>query len=80
MSKNLQALIALLLIIFCCWLSYYSLKPLEISKEVPENKFSVSRAFQHVEKIGESAHYLGSAAHPAGGDNRHRSARAWSLK
>ena len=63
MSKNLQALIALLLIIFCCWLSYYSLKPLEISKEVPENKFSVSRAFQHVEKIGESAHYLGSAAH-----------------
>ncbi|WBL22557.1 M20/M25/M40 family metallo-hydrolase [Zunongwangia sp. HRR-M8] len=63
MSKNLQALIALLLISFCCWLSYHSLKPSSIPEDVPENKFSVNRAFQHVEKIGESAHYLGSAAH-----------------
>ncbi|MDN3595723.1 M20/M25/M40 family metallo-hydrolase [Zunongwangia endophytica] len=63
MSKNLQALIALLLISFCCWLSYHSLKPSSIPEDVPENEFSVNRAFQHVEKIGESAHYLGSAAH-----------------
>jgi len=63
MSKNLQALIALLLISLSCWLSYHSLKPSEIPEEVPENEFSVSKAFQHVEKIGEAAHYLGSAAH-----------------
>ncbi|MFC6857812.1 M20/M25/M40 family metallo-hydrolase [Zunongwangia atlantica] len=63
MSKNLQALIALLLISFSCWLSYHSLKPSSIPEEVPEYEFSVNRAFQHVEKIGESAHYLGSAAH-----------------
>ncbi|UAB85446.1 M20/M25/M40 family metallo-hydrolase [Zunongwangia sp. SCSIO 43204] len=63
MSKNLQALIALLLISFSCWLSFYSLKPSDIQEEVPENEFSVNRAFQHVEKVGESPHYLGSAAH-----------------
>ena len=63
MSKNLQALIALLLISFCCWLSYYSLKPSGIPEEVSENEFSVGKAFQHVEKIGDSPHYLGSAAH-----------------
>ena len=63
MSKNLQALIALLLISLSCWLSFYSLKPSDIPEEVPEKEFSVNRAFQHVEKIGESAHYLGSAAH-----------------
>ncbi|WP_417884768.1 M20/M25/M40 family metallo-hydrolase [Zunongwangia sp.] len=63
MSKNLQALIALLLISFCCWLSYYSLQPHSISEDVPNNQFSVNRAFEHVEKIGQQPHYLGSKNH-----------------
>lgn len=64
MLRKLSPLLVLLLLILFIWFSFYSSRPQNIStREVPESEFSTLRAFDHVQRIGEVPHFVGSPAH-----------------
>lgn len=64
MLKNLFSFLALVLIAFAVWFSFYSNQPHHIEPgNAPKTEFSTIRAFQHVEAIAQDPHYVGSAAH-----------------
>ncbi|MCC8359747.1 M20/M25/M40 family metallo-hydrolase [Salinimicrobium sediminilitoris] len=64
MSKQIQAGIALLIIISGVIWSFSGTRPqVDLSKEVPAGQFSTARAFEHVEALAQEPHYVGSAAH-----------------
>lgn len=64
MSKNLQAVLSLLLLAAAVFWSLYSTKPHpEPSLDVPQEEFSTSRAFEHVRAMSKEPHYVGSPAH-----------------
>lgn len=65
MSKFVQAILSFFILTITIFWSIYGTGPhVGMIKEVPENAFSVSRAFNHVEEIAERPHYVGSNAHP----------------
>ncbi|WP_026932724.1 M28 family peptidase [Christiangramia echinicola] len=64
MNNRLTGLIAFLLIIIAVWLSFNFDQPhFETDTQKSSTQFSTSRAFKHVEAIGNSPHYLGSPDH-----------------
>ena len=64
MNNRLTGLIAFLLIIIAVWLSFNFDQP-HYESDTNRNltEFSTTRAFKHVEAIGNSPHYLGSPDH-----------------
>lgn len=60
----LKKLIALLLISFAVWFSFYSALP-HPSEDInsPNTEFSTWSAFEHVQAIAQKPHYVGSSAH-----------------
>ncbi|WP_423817914.1 M20/M25/M40 family metallo-hydrolase [Salinimicrobium sp. TIG7-5_MAKvit] len=64
MAKNIQALIALLVLIAGISWSVQGTRPyVDLDKEVPANEFSTARAVNHVQALAQQPHYVGSAAH-----------------
>ena len=64
MNNRLTGLIAFLLIIIAVWLNFNFDQPdFEPDKKTPLSQFSTSKAFEHVEAIAKTPHYLGSPAH-----------------
>ena len=65
MNSKFSGLIAFLLIFVAVWLSFnFDAPQARLSEEISLDKFSTSRAFQHVEAIAEQPHYVGSSEHP----------------
>lgn len=64
MNRNLTAFLSFLLIVFAIFWSLYGILPRDIEPvDAPKTSFSTERAFQHVEKIAQEPHYLGSENH-----------------
>lgn len=64
MSKNLQAIIAVLILLSGVIWSFYSAKPqADLNREIPLDQFSTARAFEHVEAMAQEPHYVGSQEH-----------------
>jgi len=62
--KKILSVLTFILILLSVWYSFYSSMPRQISGlDTPEQEFSTLRALEHVKKIGEKPHYLGSVAH-----------------
>ncbi|WP_299220908.1 M28 family peptidase [uncultured Aquimarina sp.] len=62
--KKILSVLTLLLIVLSVWYTFYSSMPQQISGlDTPEQEFSTLRALEHVKKISEKPHYLGSPAH-----------------
>jgi hypothetical protein len=59
-----KAIISLLVIAASVWYVFYDLYPSEITDlSTQATEFSTLRAFEHVKKIGDEPHYIGSNAH-----------------
>lgn len=59
-----KAIISLLVIAASLWYIFYDLYPTEITDlSTQASEFSTLRAFEHVKKIGNEPHYIGSDAH-----------------
>lgn len=59
-----KAIISLVLISLTVWYLFFKLYPSEITDlSTPDSEFSTERAFQHVKKIGDEPHYIGSKSH-----------------
>lgn len=64
MLRKLSPLFVLILLIFFIWFNFYSSKPQDIkSKGTAETEFSTLRAFDHVKRMGQEPHFVGSPAH-----------------
>lgn len=62
--KRFRHIISLILLMFCAWLSFYSLMPRPPSaKEMPLDQFSTVRAFEQLKVISREPHFVGSDAH-----------------
>ncbi len=62
--RKFSSLLTFLLILFSLFFTFYSTKSHQISDlEAPTQEFSTLRALEHVKKISEEPHYLGSKAH-----------------
>ncbi len=64
MTNRLSGLIAFLLIIIAVWVNFNFDQPdFNAEENIPLTEFSTMRAFEHVEKIAQRPHYIGSPAH-----------------
>lgn len=64
MKKIISQIFVILIIGLLSYLSFSTLTPsAHFSKEIPDTEFSTKRAFQHVEKIAQKPHYVGSDNH-----------------
>ncbi|WP_324720418.1 M28 family peptidase [Salinimicrobium sp. HB62] len=64
MSKNLQALLALIIVISGIIWSFTGTRPqVDLEKQIPADQFSTARAFEHVKALAQEPHYVGSKAH-----------------
>ncbi|MHA6278783.1 M28 family peptidase [Salinimicrobium sp. CAU 1759] len=64
MSKNIQALFALIIIVSGVIWSFNGTRPqVDLDREVPMDQFSTARAFEHVKALAREPHYVGSKAH-----------------
>lgn len=64
MTQKLQPAVSFFIIIAAIFWSFYGTGPdVEMRNDVPADKFSVKRAFSHVEALAHEPHYVGSAAH-----------------
>lgn len=64
MSKTLQAIIAVLILISGVVWSFKTTQPTaDLKQEIPADQFSTARAFKHVEAMAQEPHYVGSPAH-----------------
>ncbi len=64
MTQKLQPAVSFLIIIAAIFWSFYGAGPhVELREDVPAEKFSVKRAFSHVEALASEPHFVGSAAH-----------------
>ena len=62
--KSLTGIIAVLIIFFAVFYSYYSLIPHSISGEnTPLEKFSTSRAMKHIKNMTKQYHFVGTPYH-----------------
>ncbi|WP_299246142.1 M28 family peptidase [uncultured Aquimarina sp.] len=62
--KKILSVLTFILIILSVWYTFYSSMPQQISGlDTPEQQFSTLRALEHVKKISEKPHYVGSPAH-----------------
>lgn len=62
--KKILSVITFICILLSVWYTFYSSMPQQISDlDTPEQEFSTLRALEHVKKISEKPHYLGSPAH-----------------
>ncbi|MHA7055738.1 M28 family peptidase [Aquimarina sp. M1] len=62
--KKILSLLTLLFILLSVWYTFYSSMPQQITDlDASEKEFSTLRALEHVKKISEKPHYLGSSAH-----------------
>ncbi|SEM07155.1 Peptidase family M28 [Aquimarina amphilecti] len=62
--KKILSVLTFICILFSVWYTFYSSMPQQISGlDTPEQEFSTLRALEHVKKISEKPHYLGSSAH-----------------
>ncbi|WP_299433236.1 M28 family peptidase [uncultured Aquimarina sp.] len=62
--KKILSVLTLVLIFLAVWYTFYSSMPQQISGlDTPEKEFSTLRALEHVKKISEKPHYIGSPAH-----------------
>lgn len=63
-KSSYKAIISLLVIAASIWYVFYDLYPAEITDlSTQPTEFSTLRAFEHVKKIGDEPHYVGSRAH-----------------
>lgn len=63
-KRGYKAIISLLVIAASVWYIFYDLYPSEITDlSTQTSEFSTIRAFEHVEKIGNEPHYIGSSTH-----------------
>lgn len=64
MLKKLSPVLVLFLLIIAVWFLFYSSMPRNVeSVNIPENKFSTMRAFEHVKNMSFAPHYVGSTTH-----------------
>ena len=64
MSKKLQAIFALLIVIAGIIWSFSGTRPqVDLTRNVPADEFSTARAYEHVKALGQEPHYVGSTAH-----------------
>lgn len=64
MSKTIQAIVAVLMLIAAVIWSLTGTRPAaDLNAEVPADQFSTARAFEHVKAIGQEPHYVGSGSH-----------------
>lgn len=65
MKKILWQILILLGLLLMLFLSFSTLMPIvkSSSEEIPKTEFSVYRAFEHVKKISEKPHFVGSEEH-----------------
>ena len=64
MSKNLQALFALIILISGIIWSFTGTRPqVDLNRQIPADQFSTARAFEHVKALAREPHYVGSKAH-----------------
>lgn len=65
MKKILWQILMLFGLLVLVFLSFSTLMPIvkTSSKEISQDKFSVHRAFEHVKKISENPHFIGSEDH-----------------
>lgn len=64
MSKNLQAIFALIILVAGIIWSFSGTRPeVHLDRSIPANEFSTARAFEHVKALAKEPHYVGSAAH-----------------
>jgi len=64
MNSKISGLIAFLLIFVAAWLSFnFSGPRANMNTEIPLEKFSTSRAFEHVQAIAKEPHFVGSNEH-----------------
>lgn len=64
MNNKFTGLFAFLLIILLVWLNFSFDQPgFDPDKNIPESQFSTLRAFEHVENLSETPHYVGSPSH-----------------
>ena len=64
MLKKFSPLFVLLLLFIIVWMLFHFSMPRNVEIEnVPETEFSTLRAFEHVNNMAKSPHYIGSAGH-----------------
>lgn len=64
MTKQLQVLLSLIIIVTALFWSFYGTHPHpDPDENISPGEFSVARAIQHVEAISKAPHYVGSPAH-----------------
>lgn len=64
MIKKFQVPLSFLILVAAIFWSFHGTTPSgHPGENVPENEFSVKRAFSHVEAIAQEPHYLGTRAH-----------------
>ena len=63
MKKN-HSVLTFIMILLAVWYTFYSSMPQNVSDlDIPKSEFSTMRALEHVKRISENPHYLGSPAH-----------------